>query len=162
MADLSKLTVLVVDDNYHMIGIVSAILRGLGVGRILTAKDGGAALEIIGVSEVDIIITDYRMAFLDGEELVRLIRNSGDSINRFIPVIMLTGYSEMAKVIAARDAGVDEFVCKPVTAKEIYAKIVAVINRPRTYVKSNSFFGPDRRRRNKENTDRPERRSEEG
>ncbi len=162
MADMSKLTVLVVDDNFHMIAIVSAILKGFGIGRILTAKDGGAALEIIGSSEVDIIITDFRMGFLDGEELVRLIRTSDDSINRFIPIIMLTGYSEMAKVVSARDAGVDEFICKPVTAKEIYAKLTSVINRPRTYVKSPAFFGPDRRRRSKERGSKPERRGESG
>lgn len=158
MADLSKLTVLVVDDNYHMIGIVSAILRGFDIGQIFTAKDGASALEIIHTAEIDVVITDYRMDFVDGEELVRLIRNCDDSTNRFVPTIMLTGYSEMAKIVAARDAGVDEFVCKPVTAKQIYEKLVAVVNSPRMYVKSETYFGPDRRRQQKELYGKPDRR----
>ncbi len=149
MAGLGNITVLVVDDNFHMISIVSTILKGFGVGHVLTAKDGATALELISASDVDIIFTDYRMDFLDGEELVRLIRNSGDSTNRFIPIIMLTGYSELKKVRAVRDAGIDEFVRKPVTPKEIYAKMVAVVNRQRPFVKSPSYFGPDRRRQNK-------------
>ena len=147
MSSLGKLTVLIVDDNQYMISIVSAILRGFGVGRVISAKDGSAALEIVRSDAVDIMITDYNMGFLNGDELVRLIRTSSDSKNRFIPIIMLTGHSEASKVKAARDAGVDEFVRKPVTAAELFTKIRAVVERPRPYVESRDFFGPDRRRR---------------
>ncbi|MCR9267419.1 MAG: response regulator, partial [Alphaproteobacteria bacterium] len=49
-------------------------------------------------------------------------------------------------VMAARDAGVTEFCCKPVTAKEMFSKIASVINEPRPFILNKSYFGPDRRR----------------
>ena len=59
---------------------------------------------------------------------------------------MMTGHSEKSRVYEARDAGVTEFVVKPITAKAIFDRIQAVIFRPRPFVKTADYFGPDRRR----------------
>jgi response regulator RpfG family c-di-GMP phosphodiesterase len=60
---------------------------------------------------------------------------------------MLTAYAERSKVEAARDSGVTEFCAKPVTTTELYKKVCAVINTPRSFVRTSVYFGPDRRRR---------------
>jgi len=64
-----------------------------------------------------------------------------------VPIIMLTGYTEMHRVTEARDAGVNEFLAKPVSAKKLYSRIVAIIEHNRNFIKIKQFFGPDRRRK---------------
>lgn len=110
------------------------------------AADGAAALEILREHPVDLVIVDFNMFPLDGVEFTRLVRNSPDSANPYLPIIMMTGHSEKSRVYEARDAGVTEFVVKPITAKAILDRIQAVIFRPRPYVKTDGYFGPDRRR----------------
>ncbi|MEI6101921.1 MAG: response regulator, partial [Eubacteriales bacterium] len=94
----------------------------------------------------DVILLDWEMPGMSGIELTRLIRSSEKGPNRFIPIVMLSGYSVREQVIEARDAGVTEFLCKPVSAKALYKRIVSMITEPRPFVSSSTFFGPDRRR----------------
>ncbi len=92
-------------------------------------------------------IVDFQMSPIDGVEFTRLVRNAADSPNPFLPIIMLTGHAAKARVEEARDAGVTEFVVKPVTARAVLDRINAVILRPRPFVRTGEYFGPDRRRR---------------
>lgn len=158
MAGLQRVRVLVVDDNAHMIAIVKTILRGFGATQIVEAKDAIDAFDRLRNDAIDLVIVDYQMDVLDGVEFVKLVRNSSDSGNRYVPIIMLTAHSERSRVMAARDAGINEFCCKPVTAFELHRKVAAIIDRPRPYVKTSNYFGPDRRRRMDPNYHGPERR----
>ena len=83
---------------------------------------------------------------VDGIELTREIRNAADSANRFVPIVMVSGYAQRGRVLTARDAGVNEFVVKPITATALFSRIRAVIEKPRPFVRTKTFFGPDRRR----------------
>jgi len=60
---------------------------------------------------------------------------------------MLTGHTEMNRVVEARDAGVHEFLAKPISVKGLYSRIRSIIERPRPFVRAGLYFGPDRRRR---------------
>jgi len=146
MSSLASLQVLLVDDNQHMRAITSAVLQSAGIRKVREAADGAAALEILREHSVDLVIVDFNMFPLDGVEFTRLVRNSPDSNNPYLPIIMMTGHSEKTRVYEARDAGVTEFVVKPITAKAILDRIQAVIFRPRPFVKTDGYFGPDRRR----------------
>ncbi len=146
MSSLHTLNVLVVDDNQHMRAITSAILQSAGVRNIRDVSDGALALNVLRDHSIDLAIVDFNMFPLDGVEFTRLVRNSPDSPNPYLPIIMMTGHSEKSRVYEARDAGVTEFVVKPITAKAILDRIQAVIFRPRPFVKTDSYFGPDRRR----------------
>ena len=159
--NLERLRVLVVDDNHHMINIVKTILRGFGIKDFYEARDAVEAFDIVRSESIDFIVVDYQMEILDGTDFIRLVRTADDSPNPYIPIIMLTAYSERSKVEAARDAGVTEFCCKPVTATELYRKVASVINNPRPFVRTSAYFGPDRRRRDSETYRGPERRSAE-
>lgn len=160
-AAMSRLTVLVVDDNKHMITIVKTLLRGFGINRFLEANDAPEAFDMFRSEHIDFIIVDYLMDILDGTDFIRLVRTGEDSPNPYVPIIMLSAYSERSKVLAARDAGVTEFCCKPVTAKELYRKVCAIVNSPRPFVRTSTYFGPDRRRNQSETYRGPERRSEQ-
>ena len=144
--DLSSIRALVVDDNVYMRKIVRTLLVGLGIRTIDEAEDGAVALDKFTSHDPDIIITDWVMPILDGIELTRLIRNPKSKYNCYVPIIMLTGHSEKWRIIEARDAGVTEFLSKPVSAKSLYLRIASCIANPRPFVNKKGYFGPDRRR----------------
>ena len=75
-----------------------------------------------------------------------MIRQPGSSGNPYVPIIMLTGHSEKRRVTIARDAGVTEFLAKPISAKALYQRILTVVASPRPFIKTKTYFGPDRRR----------------
>jgi CheY-like chemotaxis protein len=147
-----------VDDNVHMLNIVKTILRGFGAISVFEAKSAEEAVYRLRNDAIDIVILDYVMGADDGVEFLRNLRDETESPSPYVPVIMLTAHSEKARVEAARDAGVTEFCAKPVTAAEMIRKVAAVIDHPRHFVRSPTYFGPDRRRRDEPDYPGPERR----
>jgi CheY-like chemotaxis protein len=95
----------------------------------------------------DVAIVDFRMDPMDGVTFTERVRRDPGSKNPFLPIIMLTGYAEKGRVLEARDAGVTEMMTKPVTAKALVARLNAVILNPRPFIRTQTYFGPDRRRR---------------
>ena len=145
--DIAKLKFLVVDDNLHMRHIVRGLLVGLGGRTVYEAEDGAGGLEALRTRAPDILIVDCVMPVLDGLELVRMIRRPDFRFNPLIPIIMLTGYPERQRVLQALAAGVDEFLCKPISAKALHDRILSVVERRRPFVQSKDYLGPDRRGR---------------
>ena len=157
--DFSRLRFLVVDDNAHMRRIIRTLLHGFGVRDVHEAEDGAAGLDAVNGYAPDVIITDWAMPVFDGLELTQMIRQQQDGKgNPYVGIIMLTGHSERKRVMAARDAGVTEFLAKPISAKGLYHRIVNVVANPRPFVKTKTYFGPDRRRAGNPNYTGPERR----
>lgn len=148
--EFSDLSFLIVDDNAHMISIIKTLLKGFGIHKVCEATDAADAFEEFRTSPIDVIILDYAMETLDGIEFARLVRTAKDSPNPHVPIIMLTAHSERSRVTESRDSGITEFMCKPICAKDLYQRIVEVVERPREFVRTKSFFGPDRRRRSLE------------
>lgn len=146
MSAFSALQILLADDNQHMRAITATILNSAGFRRTREVRDGAEAIDALRDWPADLAIIDFNMAPIDGVEFTRLIRNSPDSPNPYLPIIMMTGHSERARVCEARDAGVTEFIVKPITAKAVLDRIHAVIYKPRPFVKSENYFGPCRRR----------------
>ncbi len=146
MSGLGTLHILLVDDNANMRSIMTTMLKSVGVGRISEAENRNQALELAHIHGIDIAIVDFRMEPVDGVALTRILRDENLSPNPYLPIIMMTGHSERSRVTEARDAGVTEFVTKPVIINDLMKKIEAVILKPRAFVRSETFFGPDRRR----------------
>src|SRR5436309_2742485 len=156
--DFSKLRFLVIDDNAHMRRIVRTLLHGFGARDVHEAEDGASGLEAFNRHAPDIVLTDWAMPIFDGLELTQMMRQPGANANPYVPIIMLTGHSEKKRVMAARDAGVTEFLAKPISAKALYQRILNIVVNPRPFVKAKSYFGPDRRRNANLNYVGPERR----
>jgi two-component system chemotaxis response regulator CheY len=156
--DFKRLRFVVVDDNAHMRRIVRTLLNGFGAREVTEAEDGAAGLEVFNAVVPDILILDWAMPIFDGLELTQMIRQPGANANPFVPIIMLTGHSEKRRVTAARDAGVTEFLVKPLSARALYDRIVNVVVNPRPFVRTKTYFGPDRRRNTNPNYSGPERR----
>lgn len=140
-------SILVVDDMLPMLSLVGSLLKIFGFQDIHLAHDPEEGFKSFCRFNPDIVLTDWLMEPYDGIEMVRKMRSDPMSPNKFIPVIMMTGYSHRVRVEAARDCGVTEFLVKPFRAKDMYARIEQLIERPRRFVDTGEFFGPDRRRR---------------
>ncbi len=154
---LSSVSVLVIDDSQSMRELLKTILRELGVGKIVQATDGADGIVALRDHKPDLVFVDWMMSPLDGYDFVKLVRTAPDSPNRTIPIVMLTGHTEIQRVRAARDVGVTEFLAKPVSARSVAQRIESIIHRDRPFVQTKSFFGPDRRRKS-DSFDGPERR----
>jgi two-component system chemotaxis response regulator CheY len=155
-----RLKILVVDDNAHMRKLVTTILQAFGVVQIYEADSGQRAWTVVRESNPDVIVADWVMENMSGIELVQMLRSNPQSPNPFVPVILLTGYTSLDHVMQARDAGVNEFIAKPVSVKTMMSRLVSVIESPRPYVRTLGYFGPCRRRRGAEEYRGPERRAE--
>jgi two-component system chemotaxis response regulator CheY len=155
-----RLKILVVDDNVHMRKLVTTILQAFGVVQVFEADSGDRAWAILCASNPDVVVLDWVMEGTSGLELMRMIRTNPAAPNPFVPVIMLSGHTSLEYVGLARDAGVNEFIAKPVSIKTLMSRLVSVIENPRPYVRTQGYFGPCRRRRGAEEYRGPERRSE--
>jgi len=157
---LERVRFLLVDDNVHMMNIVKTILRGFGAAQVFEAKTIDDAMQRLKNDAPDIVVLDYQMGEENGLAFVRRLRNDPDSPAPYVPVIMLTAHADRIRVEAARDAGVTEFCVKPVTAADMLKKVAAIIDHPRSFIRSADYFGPERRRHDDPNYRGPERRTD--
>jgi two-component system, chemotaxis family, chemotaxis protein CheY len=155
---LDKLRVLVVDDNQHMRRLVVAVLQAFGIRELFESPDAEHAWAHLRTNNPDVIILDWQLTGMTGLEFAHLVRNSAHSPNIFVPIIMLTGHTHIDRVRQARDAGVNEFLAKPVSVQAILSRLMSVIENPRPFISNHTYFGPCRRRRSVTVYKGPERR----
>ncbi|MEM6780969.1 MAG: response regulator [Pseudomonadota bacterium] len=154
--DLSNFTVLVVEDSTYMSTLMASMLKAFSVGDIMECHNAKEAIEVLTVTQarsksrfitnVDIVLMDWLMPGGSGEELLNWIRcHSKDEI-KFMPVVVISGFTTEKIVAAARDLGANETLVKPISAKGLASRICNVIEHPRPFVNIKTYFGPDRRR----------------
>lgn len=144
--DFHSLKVLIVEDNQPMLELTRAILTTFGVGSVTGTRNGKEGFESFCNHNHDIVIADWMMQPMDGISLARLIRTETRSPNQYVPIILMTGFGDKERVFEARDAGVTEFLVKPFNTRDLYSRLVQIIEKPRQFVRCEQFFGPDRRR----------------
>ncbi len=125
MAVDMNMTILVVDDYKTMLRILRNLLRQLNFSNLEEASDGAAALQMLRKSPFGLIISDWNMEPMTGIQLLREVR--GDGKLKSIPFIMITAESKSENVIAAKEAGVSNYIVKPFNAETLKSKIVSVI-----------------------------------
>jgi len=143
---IQQLGVLVIDDNPFMRTLVRNLLANIGVKKVFDASDGIAGLEMIRNAEPDIVVLDWEMPLLNGAELVRIVRSPGVFPTPDIPIIMLTAHGERWRIVEAIKLGVNEFLCKPVSAKALLDRIVSILLKPRESIQVGNYYGPAPRR----------------
>lgn len=145
--NLEEIKILVVDDNAFMRSLIRQLLKALGTREIFEASDGREGYEVARQVNPDICLVDWVMEPEDGLAFIKNIRSAEDSPNRLMPIFMVSGFSEESRVMAARHAGANEFVVKPLSATSLFTRIQWVIENPRHFVTTDNYFGPDRRRK---------------
>lgn len=158
---LENVSALVVDDNRFMRTIIVNVLRGLSIQYVAEARDGHEALAELRATPIDLVVMDWEMEGMSGLTLLQTIRSGKRGINPLLPTIVVSANTIARNIIRARDAGMTEFLAKPVSAASLYARIVSIIENPRRFVRTGSYFGPDRRRRFDPEYVGPKRRTED-
>ncbi len=120
-----NMNILIVDDYKTMLRIVRNLLRQLGFVNIEEATDGSMALQLLRGGNFGLIISDWNMEPMTGLQLLREVRS--DPKLKPIPFIMVTAESKSENVIAAKEAGVSNYIVKPFNAETLQAKMVSVL-----------------------------------
>ena len=139
---INQLTVLVVDNSPFMRNLVRGLLATIGVKKAHEATDGIAALEMIREIQPDVVMIDWDMPLLNGPELVRIVRSPGVFPMPDIPIIMMSGNVERSRVYEATRLGVNEFLCKPMSAKALLERLISILLKPRANVRMGNYYGP--------------------
>lgn len=155
-----NISVLVVESSETMFSLTRNVLLTFGVNQIYSAFNAKEGFRAFCRLNPDLVITDWLEDRRNSLSLTKMIRTDPQSPNPFVPIILMTGYSQKKRVLMARDSGITEFLVKPFTAKALYQRIEQLIEKPRLFVKSDNYFGPDRRRKREEAYGGPERRAD--
>jgi len=152
--NFDRINIFLVEDNPYIRNVLESLLRQLKFANVYVAPNGAEAIEYFqdlkrnrAFGEIDIILSDLVMTPLNGLLLLRWIRTAKESPNRFMPFVMLSGAADHEYVKAARDLGVTEFMAKPFSVASVSRYLLQIIDRPRQFVATQKYFGPDRRRK---------------
>ncbi len=146
MPGLDTIKVLIVDDNEQMRMLIRSMLRAVGIPKVFEAANVEEGVEVLRNAGADIVLLDFAMLPANGIEFVRRVRKITGSPNPFVPIIMMTCHSQRVHVAAARDAGVNSFLAKPISGRTLVEHILAAASDSRPFVRADTYFGPDRRR----------------
>ena len=144
---LRDVSLLIVDDSFVVRNLIKWALKSSDAAAIREAADGAKALRVLERFSPDVILVNCRTLPVDGLDFVRRVRDPETGVHAFARIVMMSRCRRYRQVLAARDAGVDEFLVKPLSRAELLAGIRAVIDNPRSFSRTDGYFGPDRRRK---------------
>jgi CheY-like chemotaxis protein len=144
-ANFTRLNVLLVDRSHYFRSLISQALRGFEVRHITSCDSGAAAQKHLEAADFDLCLIDAELPDMSGADLVRFIRRRKREHIRYVPVIMLLGFSQFRQVGAARDAGANLVLRKPISPKGLFDRIVWLARTRRPYVELDTYIGPDRK-----------------
>lgn len=151
--ELGKLRILIVDSNVFVAKTLFSILEEFGVAKIITCHSLEDAEKIFSTYAIDCIFVDFMIDNRAGLEFIKKLRTEKSSKNpASIPVVLITGFTDIDTITMARDAGVNEVVGKPFSAAHILLKLGSAIRNDREFIDVEEYVGPNRRRQRSENS----------
>ena len=138
-------TTLLVDRDRYTRSLIAQMLRGFGVGGIEAVDGGEAAMKYVKEHFVDLLIVEADLPDMRCSDFIRWVRRENKEPLRFVPILVLNGYTQMRMVSAVRDAGANIVVKKPVSAQTLFQRVAWIARTPRAYIETPDFVGPDRR-----------------
>ena len=143
--NLKSITAMIVDRDPFTRGLVAQMMRGFGSTTILIADTGAEAQGVLGGNCPDIIFIEGELPDMVAGELVNWIRRHANKSLRFVPIIVLSGYTQLRLISSARDAGSHLVVRKPVSPQVLFDRLKWVAGFDRPFVETPKYAGPDRR-----------------
>lgn len=135
-------TALVADDSAFTRRIVRELLAQVGIKRVIEAADGAEALSVLLDASPELLLIDWDMPFMNGAEVMRLVRNAETSPNPRLPVILITAIPRRHVVEEAVALGVNEILVKPFSPRGLWDRLNEVINHPRDFVVEGGILRP--------------------
>jgi len=142
--NLKGVNALVLDSDTFTRGLVTRMLRGFGVDSVSGYETGEEGLAYFQNNSVDLCIAEAMLPDMKSTDFISWLRRQEKAL-RFTPVIVLTGYTQMRMVAAARDGGANSVVKKPVSPQALFDRINWVAKVQRPFIETNNYIGPDRR-----------------
>jgi CheY-like chemotaxis protein len=136
---------LLVDRDRYTRSLIAQMLRGFGVGTIEAVDSGDAAMQHVKEHFVDLIIVEGDLPDMRCADFIKWIRRENKEPLRFVPILVLNGYTQMKLISTVRDAGANIVVKKPVSAQTLFDRVAWIARTPRSYIETNDYVGPDRR-----------------
>jgi len=143
--NLRGVTTLLVDSDHFTRGLIAQMLRGFGTEPPAIYDSGKAAQAHLQHHYSDLCILEAVFPDMEGSQLIRWIRRQDKSPLRFVPIIVLSSYTQHRHVTRARDAGANLVLTKPVSPRVLYDHIAWVAKVRRPFIETAAYIGPDRR-----------------
>lgn len=143
--NLEKVSLLVLDESAHGCKILTQIVRGFGIRSVQALTSVEEAREALQFSPFDLVIADPSVDGGQGIELLRWLRRQEKNVNRFTPIILVSGHATPSMVRQSRDSGANYFVAKPLTPTTLLDRVLWVARDKRPFVEVGDYLGPDRR-----------------
>jgi two-component system, chemotaxis family, chemotaxis protein CheY len=136
------LAALVVDESLYIRRILREMLMRVGIKRVNEAPDGAEALGALAETKPDLVILDWDLAIISGEEFLRLTRTPSTSPAATVPIILMLSKPRRFVVERAVALGVNEIISKPFSPKVLWSRLDEVITRPRPFVQAGGIMRP--------------------
>lgn len=143
---LASLKVCIVDADSQMRQMIRDALMGMGISQIRECSDSGMAQQLISEFEPDLCIFDGTTGPVDAIAFIKDLRARQNERHSMTQLIMMMGNANTRRVIEARNAGVDEFLVKPISLRALHGRLLTLVENPRIFVRTPTYVGPDRRR----------------
>lgn len=144
--NFTAMSVLLVDDSTFTRRLSAQIFRSFGFGSVREAKDCKEGFETYRSNHIDIVCVELLMKPMSGAELIKSIRTSPESPNTVVPILCACSHPTVKNINIARDSGVSEVIARPFAPKSALERLIYLVEKPRQFVRTEDFFGPDRRR----------------
>lgn len=143
--NFTEISALVVDGDRFSTSIIGQILRGFGLSRHVIVASGEEAKKQLAADKYDLLIAENFLADMKGADLIRWVRRQPSTALRYLPIVVLTGYTHFSNVTSARDGGVNSVVRKPVAPSTLFDHIVWSARSERPFIDADEYAGPCRR-----------------
>jgi len=147
--NLSGMTTLLADSDHFTRGLTSQILRGFGAEPCTIVDTGAEAIQLLSHSFFDMCVMEAKLPDLSCVDLIRWIRRQKDNTARFVPILVLSSYTQLRHVSAARDAGANMVARKPISPQVLFDRVTWIGRVARPFVEAGDYIGPDRRFNNR-------------
>ncbi|HEY0105061.1 MAG TPA: response regulator [Rhizomicrobium sp.] len=143
--NLKNVTTLLVDSDPFTRGLVAHMLRGFGMDSPTQCETGSQARHYLENHYADLCIFEAAQPDMPGTELIKWVRRQENSPFRFVPIIVMSGYTQLRLISTARDSGANIVIKKPISPQNIFDRIMWAARTTRPFLDAGEYVGPDRR-----------------
>lgn len=138
-------SVLLVDRSHYCRSLIAQMLRAFGVQNVISCESGAEAQDQLKTNAVELCVIEADLPDMTGAQLIIWIRRDNKEPLRFVPILVLSSYTQMRQLSATRDAGANLLLKKPLSAQALFDRLAWLARTPRSYIETKNYVGPDRR-----------------
>ena len=143
--NLKNVVGLIADRDAFTRGLIIQMLRGFGLDNLLVANNGEETKSLLGSNKPDILFIEGELPDMTSADLIDWIRRHTPNPLRFVPIIVMSGYTQLRLISKARDGGAHIVIRKPISPQALFDRIAWVAHFGRPFLETNNYVGPDRR-----------------